>query len=349
MTNELSCIPCDTAPAGGRGDLKAGDWVDVKSPEEIARTLAADGTLDGLAFMPEMLPFCGRRFQVLRTAEKLCVEATPGGYRIREFRNNDVVILRELRCSGADHEGCGRACVLFWKTVWLRKAAGPEPPAARGTRYGSLMEKLRTQTAPDRYFCQSTEMMRATEPLSRGRILKKCLREIRVGNRGIFEMARLTLMPLWRKATEWMPRPRLTGELKRTPTAELQLQPGELVEIRSAAEIAETLDPRGRNRGLICDYGMCQYSGGTYRVRNRLDRMISEPTGQMRRVENTVILEGLQCLCWNVFGGCPRGDFMYWREIWLKRAARNGGMPEMPTAETAGLCPESTAPGSRRD
>ena len=48
--------------------------------------------------------------------------------------------------------------------------------------------------------------------------------------------------------------------------------------------------------------------------------MISEATGEMRRVGGTVILEGLNCLCWNVLGGCPRQDFMYWRELWLQRA-----------------------------
>jgi len=100
----------------------------------------------------------------------------------------------------------------------------------------------------------------------------------------------------------------------------LNLQPGEWVEIKSAPEIAQTLDDRGRNRGLICDFGMCDLGGRPYRVRNRLDRMISESTGAMRRVESTVILEGLNCLCPRVLGGCPRQDFMYWREVWLKRA-----------------------------
>ena len=64
---------------------------------------------------------------------------------------------------------------------------------------------------------------------------------------------------------------------------------------------------------------MCQFSGNTYRVQDRLDRMISEATGEMRKVEGTVILEGLNCLCWDALGGCPRGDFMYWREVWLER------------------------------
>ncbi len=311
---------------------KAGDWVEILGAPEIARTLDPAGTLDGLPFMPEMAPFCGRRCQVLRLAEKACIEYPGGGYKLRRFRHDDVLILDLPRCDGRHHEGCGRACVFFWKTAWLRPAASPAVPApaapapaapdsvALQSPDAAWVESLRTTVAPGHYFCQSTEMARATEPLSRPGIFRQCVAVVRSGSRSPAEMAGLILAPLWRKATRRFPRRKLAGTLRRTPTAELNLQPGEWVRIRSAEQIAQTLDANGKNRGLLCDHGMCQYSGGRYRVRNRLDRMIAEPTGQMRQVQNTVILEGLQCLCWNVVGGCPRADYMYWREIWLERA-----------------------------
>lgn len=304
--------------------LRAGDWVEVKTPAEIAGTLDAQGTLDGLAFMPEMVEYCGCRFRVQRLAEKACIEFPGGGYKIREFRGNDVVLLEELRCSGASHDGCGRACMMFWKKAWLRKvgAAGEGQPVRRNSEQ-ELRGRLRTTTAPGRYFCQSTELAKATQPMSRARILAKCVFDVRSGSRTALEMVGLVLAPLWRKITQKIPRKRLAGNLKRTPVGDLNLQPGELVTIRPAEDIAQTLDARGRNRGLICDYGMCQYSGGEYKVRNRLDRMISEATGEMRQVDGTVILEDLHCLCWNVLGGCPRRDFMYWREVWLERAAES--------------------------
>jgi hypothetical protein len=303
--------------------LRTGDWVQVKSAEEIAHTLDADGTLDGLPFMPEMLPYCGRRFRVLRWAEKSCVEFPGGWYKIREFRENDVLVLDDLRCSGANHDGCQRGCLLFWKAAWLHKMETGQLVPSEDHLSGrkELCTRLRTIAEPGRYFCQSTELANATQPMTRSRILLKCLYDVRFGSRRVLEMARLVLVPLWRKATRRWPRRRLTGPLKRTPVGNLNLQPGEWVEIKSATEVAQTLDARGRNRGLQCDYGMCQYSGGKYRVRNRLDRMISESTGEMRAVESTVILEGLHCLCWNALGGCPRQDFMYWREIWLKRVS----------------------------
>jgi hypothetical protein len=311
----------------------------VKSPREIWETLDTEGTLDGLPFMPEMLEYCGLRAKVARRAEKTCMEFPGGSYRFQEFRGNDVVLLDGLRCSGSNHDGCQRACVLFWKEDWLREVKTGKPENGVDRQGGTaIASKLKTATAGGRYFCQSTQLAQATQPMPKIRILAKCLADIRSGSRGFFEMAWIIVAALWGKLMYRLPRRRLAGDLKRTPVGDLNLQPGEWVEIKSAPEIAQTLDDRGRNRGLLCDFGMCELGGRPYRVRSRLDRMISESTGEMRRVESTVILEGLNCLCPNVLGGCPRQDFMYWREVWLKRA----GTSAMPANATAGGCSQQT-------
>ena len=52
--------------------LRAGDWVEVRSKDEILRTLNAMGRLDGLPFMPQMIQYCGQRFQVFKRAHKTC-------------------------------------------------------------------------------------------------------------------------------------------------------------------------------------------------------------------------------------------------------------------------------------
>jgi hypothetical protein len=114
-------------------------------------------------------------------------------------------------------------------------------------------------------------------------------------------------------------RPVLRGNLTRTPVGDLGLRTGEWVQIKSIEEMRQTLDDRGRNRGLVCDIELKKFCGMKYRVRSRLDRMISEPTGEMRPVQGTVILEGNMCLCARALGGCPRLDYTYWREVWLKR------------------------------
>ena len=56
----------------GKLDLRPGDWVEVRSEQEILSTLDDGAALDGLVFMPEMLAFCGRRFRVYKRADKTC-------------------------------------------------------------------------------------------------------------------------------------------------------------------------------------------------------------------------------------------------------------------------------------
>ena len=44
--------------------LCRGDLVELKTPDEIAKTLDDQGASGHLPFMPEMLEFCGRRLRV---------------------------------------------------------------------------------------------------------------------------------------------------------------------------------------------------------------------------------------------------------------------------------------------
>jgi len=302
--------------------LTSGDWVEIKSAEEIAASLDADGTLDGLPFMAEMIPFCGRRFRVTRRAEKTCVEYPGVTYRMREFHGNDVVLLDTPRCTGASHDGCERACIPFWKEEWLRRASDGGSKSVASAQSAVLAKLTRSKSDAGKYFCQSTQLDRATRQISRMEVLAKCVADLRSGSRGLFEMVALVVKPMWQHYVEHRFGPKLAvGALTKTPVGTLSLKPGEIVRIKSEEEILTTLDARARNRGLSCDRGMRRFCGGEYQVRNRLDRMISEATGEMRTVESTVILEGLNCLCAYHVGGCPRGDYMYWREVWLERVS----------------------------
>jgi hypothetical protein len=110
----------------------------------------------------------------------------------------------------------------------------------------------------------------------------------------------------------------ITGEQSKTLRAELNLQPGELVEIKSPREIQATLDAQGRNRGLSFEAEMAAHCGRRYRVAMPVRTIIAEETGKMVQLSNTVILEGVVCqgIC---VKNCPRANYLYWREIWLKR------------------------------
>jgi hypothetical protein len=90
--------------------LRAGDWVEVRSEEEVLRSLRTDGTLEKMPFMPEMLKYCGRRFRISAVAHKTCDPAHKTGGR----RLDNAVHLEGLRCDGASHGGCQAACLLFW-------------------------------------------------------------------------------------------------------------------------------------------------------------------------------------------------------------------------------------------
>ena len=106
-------------------------------------------------------------------------------------------------------------------------------------------------------------------------------------------------------------------EQRRAYQHDLQLAPGEWVEVKSEAGILETLDERGANKGLMFLPGMRQYCGKRYRVHKRLQRMFMEESKQLRTMKNTVLLEGVQCDGGDL--GCDRSCFYYWREAWLQR------------------------------
>jgi len=103
----------------------------------------------------------------------------------------------------------------------------------------------------------------------------------------------------------------------------LNLEPGEIVEVKSEEEIGKTLDTRGSHKGLLFLPEMREYCGKRFRVFKRLERMMIESTGEVRRVKNTVLLEGLVC-DGSRHHGCDRSCFFFWREIWLRRLKDKG-------------------------
>lgn len=99
----------------------------------------------------------------------------------------------------------------------------------------------------------------------------------------------------------------------------LNLQPGEWVEVKSLKEIFATLDAQGKLMGLRFNKEMARFCGGQFRVYKRLEKMILESTGELRKIKTpTVMLEGVFC-DGKAHGGCDRSCFCFWREAWLKR------------------------------
>lgn len=301
-------MACEKAPK-----LRRGEMVEVRSFTEILRTLGPDGTVDGLPFIPEMRAYCGRRFRVFRRSEKTCVE----GHRMR--RVPDAVFLDGVRCDGGFHEGCQRQCLLFWKEAWLKPvqpavvAAGP---ACDAPPEPSVELPV---TRNDRYFCQSTELARASTPLPWWDV-RQYWRDLVLGESTVAELAIQAWLLVFNRVRRLLDREAVRGPggPARTPRGALDLRPGELVEICPRAEIEATLDATGKNRGLEFTPDMAQYCGARFRVAGRVEKIILECTGEMRPIQGTVILEGLACKGRHA-RGCPRANFHYWREDWLRR------------------------------
>ena len=229
-------------------NLRTGDFVEVKSPGEILQTLDDHGTLDRLPFMPEMVDFCGKRFQVSKRVVKTCYYGTSSG--MRKFPAEDVVLLAGLRCSGEAHDGCQRACTIFWREAWLRKVEGPDTAQSSVDPETSkwLRARLKISTGPKTYFCQASEILNSTAELSRWERVGKCFSEIRSGNCGVLEMTRRVATWVYWKTRKAVAGAYAQGTQLSTPVESLDLHRGELIEIKSLPNIAETLDRRAYNR-----------------------------------------------------------------------------------------------------
>ncbi|MEM2143827.1 MAG: hypothetical protein QW279_00570 [Candidatus Jordarchaeaceae archaeon] len=298
--------------------LQIGEFVEVRSINEILNTLNENNTLDGLPFTPEMLKYCGSKFKVLKLVDKINVE----GVGMRQIK--DTVILEGVTCNGEAHGGCNRTCLLFWKKAWLKKPPIESSKDQEFTQEDALKKRNCATSKGQTFSCQITNLINASSPnfwdinqhlfdltlrFNGSKIAKLFKFIYSILSSSIFKVQHL--LGIKKHAN-------LNGKLKRTPTSSLNLQPGEIVEVKGKEEIQATLDVKGRNRGLAFANEMLRYCGGRYRVLKRIDKMINEQTGQMRQIPNTVILEGVHC-DGSFHGGCKRTCYCLWREIWLKR------------------------------
>jgi hypothetical protein len=320
--------------------LRIGEVVEIKSREEILATLDERGELDSLPFMPEMLKFCGQRVPVYRRAIKLCDTKNLTGMM---HRMEGAVHLEGLRCDGGAHGGCQTGCLLYWKEDWLRRVdPGQDEPAPGDAHFGqpvctetTLAATTRAESpdGEERFSCQATELLRAAPVRVGWWNFAQYVRDVRSGNARLLPMLRSVIIMLFnkfqganRKFLPWLllihggqRYPFTAGRLTSTPKQSLNLQPGELVRVKSKEQITATLDTRSLNRGLSFDPEMLKYCGRQARVLRRVERIIDEQTGKMARFKgDCIILEGVICSGdYNRY--CPRSIYPFWREIWLER------------------------------
>jgi hypothetical protein len=321
-------------------DLKIGELVEVRPPAEILATLDERGRLDALPFMPEMLQFAGRQLRVSKRAFKTCDQVKNSGM----YRMERTVHLEGVRCDGSAHGGCQAGCLIYWKEGWLKRvepdgqaeAAPPGPVTTLAT-----METLHRETRPpgagpdeEIFSCQNTAIPQAAPTHIPGWDVRQYIQDVTSGNAPLRQVVRGLAVHLFNKFQwanrKFLPRfllinggrsyPQIQGRVEgRTPKETLDLQPGELVEVKSREEIFATLDQTGHNRGLRFDIEMLRYCGKRARVQRRVNRLIDEKTGKMVHINgDCIVLDGFICAA-DFHQSCPRGIEEYWREIWLRR------------------------------
>jgi hypothetical protein len=326
--------------------LRAGDWVVVRSREEILATLDAQVRLDGLPFQPEMLAFCGKRLRVAKVAHKTCDNIKKTGGR----RMLDAVHLEGARCDGGGHGGCMADCVFFWKEAWLRRAddtasvSTPTPVLVLERVHDAAFAPGQERSADPTYVCQTTALYEATS-LLRWWDVRQYVRDVTSGNHPAWHIGKLLVFAAYRRLVRLgvgyralvgafnafqrlrhgKPYPVGSGIIpdgKPTPSEVLDLKPGEWVEVKSSEEILRTITQSGLNRGMRYDMEMSKYCGERHRVQMRVDKLINEQTGKMMQMKSACIqLEDVFCRaeCTPMRLGCPRASNTYWREIWLRR------------------------------
>jgi hypothetical protein len=347
--------------------LKAGEWVEVRSREEILATLDERGCLDGTPFMPEMLSCCNQKFRVYKRADKTCDPAhEPWSIR----RVKDSVHLENVRCDGQQHGGCQAGCLIFWKEAWLKRSAkdlvsadnlGQSRAAATPAPGRCSVEDLPAASqrlSPEGetiYSCQATDLRNFTTEMAAWDP-RQYIRDLWSGNLatglaadtwgnrflefvlGVITLFRALIISIFNlvpRRIKGPAYPHLQGALEKTPVENLNLQPGELVQVRTREEIIATLDKHNRNRGMLFDGEMLPYCGGIYRVLRRVHHIIDENTGKMVNMKSPcIVLEGVVCQS-DYHRLCPRAIYPYWRENWLKRAVvPSGPSSEKRVAET---------------
>jgi hypothetical protein len=297
--------------------LRAGDIVEVLSYSHIMETLDENGQLDKMPFMPEMIKYCGQQFRVYKRANYVCIDGNGMGGL------NKTVTLENIRCDGTSHHDCKKSCSIFWKEDWLEKCTAYKNSLNKQSKAIIDENKLKTyNTDTGKFVCQSTCLSSASTQLKSLSKFRYLLKELFSHNRGIFKSLKKLFyfigFKILHKSSISCSRP-LVGISVKTPTTSLNLQASDWVEVKSFEEIIETLDREGKNRGLLFTAEMHNFCGNRHRVKNKLDKMISEESFQMVELTTTVLLEDVTCQAECTGFGCSRHAYHYWREIWLKK------------------------------
>lgn len=113
---------------GQKLGLQPGDWVRVRSADEIGKTLNEGAAHRGLVFTHEMVAYCGKTFQVRSRVHRLVDERTGKLLNMK----SECISLEGAVCTGFRSSGawfCAREHFPLWREDWLERV---DPPTIAG-------------------------------------------------------------------------------------------------------------------------------------------------------------------------------------------------------------------------
>ncbi len=114
----------DARVDGEKLGLEPGDWVRVRSKEQIGKTLNARGAHRGMLFTHEMVQYCGMTFRVRSRVDRLINESTGELLHMKQ----ECIALEDVVCKGHYTSGawfCAREHLPLWREDWLERVDAP--------------------------------------------------------------------------------------------------------------------------------------------------------------------------------------------------------------------------------
>ncbi len=118
-------VPDGTPTPAERLDLQPGEWVEVKSRDEIAATITPAGFNRGMRYDMEMLKYSGKRYRVQMRVDKLINEKNGKMSRMKTPSIQLENVYCRAECT-ATRLGCPRASNTYWREIWLKRCDPPQ-------------------------------------------------------------------------------------------------------------------------------------------------------------------------------------------------------------------------------
>jgi hypothetical protein len=125
-------IPEGAPTPGEKLDLQPGDWVEVKSHDEILKTVNTELQNRGLKYNAEMTPVCGQRFQVAQRVFRIIEEKSGRMITMK----NPCITLEGVYCQALYTSYsllCSRRVTPYFREIWLRRVSAHDSAQPNGS------------------------------------------------------------------------------------------------------------------------------------------------------------------------------------------------------------------------